>query len=256
MLTQHLRAWRSGAGRELSLQYEPGNRGDLASLAPLHYRAGPPATIDRVLRVVDTEHGVLAGVLVTSRPTLNGAWRTRAWGDAFATGDRSRDARAINERLRTISRVIVDPRFRGLGVGSRLVRAYLARPATPCTEAVTALGGVCPFFERAGMRRIVVPTPARHGRLLRALGVSDEADAAVLLMTPRAHRALETPLRRWARASASTRRLAEGDPAAIAAAAAGALLAPPAAYVHGTPTDAAPSLAASTDHPPDGWLTR
>ncbi|MEL6499132.1 MAG: hypothetical protein AAF937_03355 [Planctomycetota bacterium] len=234
MPTQHLRAWRDAGPPRVTIVYERGARADLDTLAPLHYRAGPPATIDRIVRAIDTEHDALAGVLVTSRPTLNGSWRKPAWGGAFATGDRSTDAQRINAQLRTISRVIVDPRFRGLGVGSGLVRHYLAEPATRCTEAITALGGVCPFFERAGMRPVAIPRQTRHTRLLRALGTDDPMRAAETLM--RQNKEFENALRRWARANASTRRLADGDASLIVTAAIGALLAPPMAYVHGDPS--------------------
>lgn len=235
MPTPNLRSWRSHGPAPISLSIEPGTRRDLEALAPLHYRAGPPATIDRVLRAVDTDHDTLAGVLVTSRPTLNGAWRRGAWSTAFSSGNRSRDAHTINAHLRTISRVIVDPRFRGLSVGSGLVRTYLAAPATVCTEAITALGDVCPFFERAGMRRLDIPAHPRTARLLRSIGTSDANQAARVLTARTLDAQLERALRIWARANASTRRIAEGDPRTIASAAAGALLAPPTAYAHGTP---------------------
>lgn len=232
-MTLHIQAWRRGFADEPMIECEPGSRADYDALSPLHYRAGPPATVDRIIKATDYEHGVLAGVLVTSRPTLNGAWRRIAWGDRFATGDRSRDAREINAHLRTISRVVVDPRFRGLGVGTGLVRCYLDTPATPCTEALTAMGDVCPFFERAGMKPISMPMQRRHATLMRALGETDAATAAIALLQADARATREQPLRRWASSNAATRRLAAGPIEAIAAAAAGALLAPPTAYAHG-----------------------
>ncbi|MEO1715706.1 MAG: GNAT family N-acetyltransferase [Planctomycetota bacterium] len=234
MPTTHLQAWRDRGRPRPAIVCDFGTRADFDALAPLHYRAGPPATIDRIVRAIDTEHDALAGVLVTSRPTLNGSWRGRAWNDAFASGSRSADARRINAQLRTISRVIVDPRFRGLGVGSGLVRHYLAAPATRCTEAITALGDVCPFFERAGMRPVTIPCQPRNTRLLRALGTDDPMRAAETLV--RQNEEFEDALRRWARTNASTRRLADGDVSLIATAAVGAMLAPPMAYVHGDPS--------------------
>ncbi|MEM8756503.1 MAG: hypothetical protein AAGF47_01810 [Planctomycetota bacterium] len=225
---------------------EPGSRDDYRAFAGLHYRARPPATITRVLRATEPGSGEPIGVLVASRPTLNGAWRRDAWPGRFdfcrnergalEPGSKRRLAERLNAELRTISRVIVDPRFRGRGVAVALVRRYLDSPETPCTEAVAAMGAFSPFFERAGMRRLTAPgaRPARDRRLLRiaaraGIGHADELAAALLRGVPPT---LEPRLRSWARASTSTRRLADGPIGPIAAAAAGSLLAPQIAYAH------------------------
>lgn len=211
-----------------SIEIRQGSAAEYRALAPLHYRAGPPATIDRVLVATDTGSGITAGVLVTSRPTLNAWWRHAAWPGRFTGLTKFHAARRINEELRTISRVIVDPRWRGLGVAVELVRAYLADPATPLTEAIAAMGVASPFFERAGMRRIDAPGPSRTARLRRLLGPAADSPAAAA----RALSRLPDPgLRVWARAGASTRRI--GDRAALERAALGALIAPPVPYAAG-----------------------
>ncbi|MBL0928149.1 MAG: hypothetical protein IBJ11_10945 [Phycisphaerales bacterium] len=149
----------------------PGTIADFDRLARWHYRAARPATFDArgIRRAVDTASGQTVGVLVPSLPTLNGAWRTAAWGEGFAPGDKRRLARRLNAEVRCISRVVVDPRARGLGVATALVRAYLAAPLTPRTEAVAAMGRVSGFFARAGMRELRGARPARDLRLLAAL---------------------------------------------------------------------------------------
>jgi GNAT superfamily N-acetyltransferase len=78
----------------------------------------------------------------------------------------------LNAEVRCISRVVVDPRWRGLGLAVRLVKAALAEPTTPITEALAAMGRVNPFFERAGMTAYPRPTHAHDARLLAALARS------------------------------------------------------------------------------------
>lgn len=146
-----------------------GKHSDYASLARFHYIAGPPATCVKVLTAFDARRGDTAGVLMVSVPTLNARWRHTMWGERFSSGNKKRDAAAVNESLRTISRVVVDPRYRGLGLATRLVRAYLAEPLTPATEAVAAMGWVCPFFECAGMRAVNLQPAARNLKLARTL---------------------------------------------------------------------------------------
>ena len=145
---------------------EPGDRADYRALAPLHYLPGPPATISGILRAVDPATGELIGVLVASMPTLNSSWRRLAWGARYQSRDKPADARRLNDELRCISRVIVDPSWRGLAVARRLVRAYLDAPQTPSTEAIAAMGRAAPFFERAGMTAYPVPRTHRDQRLL------------------------------------------------------------------------------------------
>ncbi len=197
-------------GVQDAVRIEAGVAADYHALAHLHYRAGSPAQIERVLRAVDVPTGMVVGVLVAGRGTLNAPWRRGAFGPEFDAGNKRRAARAANGSLRVISRVIVDPRFRGLGIARRLVAAYLARPLTRYTEAVAAMGRVCPFFERAGMRRVGVPAARRDRALaavLRGLGLRApgllEPGAAARAM--RAHPRLRRAVRRWANDSRSTR---------------------------------------------------
>ena len=208
-----------------------GTLDDYARLARLHYRAAAPATVVRVMIATDETTGELAGVLLTSRPTLNGSWRQHAWPGRFDASDKSARARRINAELRTISRVIIDPRYRGTGIARRMVEAYLASPDTPCTEAVAAMGPVCPFFERAGMTAHPIADPVRNDRLRRRLDAMG-LNADDLLRPIRDESELADVLRTWARQSAATRRIAGGAIREIARAAACTLIAPPTAYAH------------------------
>ena len=210
---------------------EPGTIADFDALAHHHYRAGRPATWSAILRATDRT-GALAGVLVASHPTLNAAWRERAWPGRYTPGpspqSKRRCARRLNRELRCISRVVVEPRWRGLGVASELVRAYLDQRTAPATEAVAAMGAVSPFFEAAGMTPYRIGPTEADRRLLDAL---DEAGvpAWALIDKARALRVLRTgwvagELERWRRdsgASASRLRTTE-DVIARAAARLGA----------------------------------
>ena len=109
------------------VRIEDGTWDDYASLAHHQYRAGRPATRERVLcahRRLPNGSTRIAGALVVSRPTLNGAHRQLAWpgryhGAAGRDEQRAQAAR-INRELRCISRVVVEPASRGLGIAKRL----------------------------------------------------------------------------------------------------------------------------------------
>ncbi|HED54593.1 MAG TPA: hypothetical protein ENJ00_10400 [Phycisphaerales bacterium] len=169
--------------------------------------------------------------MIISHPTLNGAWRPIAWPGRFCTGSMRSRAERLNAELRTISRVIIDPRFRGLGIASAMVRSYLREPITPCTEAIAVMGELCPFFERAGMKKIELPPPRRDQRLLEVM--RDQGLTPMDLITsPGRSRAIDSSIRVWARGSASTRKLADGALPPLARMAGAALIAPPSVYAH------------------------
>lgn len=197
-----------------------GSYADYVALSRHHYAAGSPATCVRVLRASDA--GRVVGVLVVSMPTLNGGWRARAWPREAAGLSRSESAAWVNANLRTISRVIVEPRWRGCGVARRLVRAYLDDPLTARTEAVAAMAHLCPFFEAAGMRRVTRGRPRADAALARALRRAG-IKAWELLDLSRGRRAwrerreLREALRRWAGQGRGTRGLLTGPPEILGA---------------------------------------
>ncbi len=157
--------------------------------------------------------GDLAGVLVVANPTLNGAWRREAWPRLMAGADKREAARVLNARVRTIARVVVEPRYRGLGVAKALVRAYLRDPCTDHTEALAAMGAVCPFFAGAGMREVPMPARPRErmlARQVRRAGVRAwellEEDACARILARSSE--LRKAMLRFARQSRATRGLA------------------------------------------------
>jgi hypothetical protein len=205
---------------------------DLATLSAHHYRDTPPVAVERILSAIDTQTGEVVGVLAISRPPLNDSWRNRAWPHLFPAGLSCRQrAQRVNTHVRIISRVIIIPSRRSLSIARDLVSAYLADPLTPCTEALAAMGDLVPFFQRAGMRAIPLPTSRRDDALQRALARSGftPLDLAGLdqLSTPLPS-SLYAALLTWARAHRSTRSLT--DSISIGLKAATSLLSPRSAY--------------------------
>lgn len=235
-----------GRARGPRVRLERGTLADYAGLARFHYRAARPASVCRVLRAVVAGSGGasrVAGVLVVSHPTLNGAWREMAWPARYVVGvaDRVACARRLNREVRRISRVIVDPRDRGRGIASRLVGAYLADPITPATEAVSAMGRLSPFARSAGMVEYAMPPRPADDRLadmLDAVGLAPwELLDAERVGAAREQRAglLEWELGVWARdvrASVPKAMRDEQSVFSLAPLAAARLCAPPVAYAH------------------------
>jgi GNAT superfamily N-acetyltransferase len=158
-------------------------------LARHHYRAGLPAVPVLTLRAVSENRVV--GAIVVAMPVLNGPWRRTAWPGWLDGLDKRGHAAAVNAQVRTIARLAVTPQFRGRGVGSELVRAYLTDPLTEKTEALAAMAALCPVFARAGMRQIPCSPSRAAARVARSLR--------------------ERNVPPWALADASVRRRLAGD---------------------------------------------
>jgi len=105
-----------------------------------------------------------------------------------------------NAHLRTISRVVIDPNWRGLGLSVRLVRETLPRAGVPYVEALAAMAQVHPFFERAGMTRYDAPPPRQSERLKEALataGLSRRDARSGPALRAAIERIEDASLRRW-----------------------------------------------------------
>lgn len=134
-----------------------GTRADYRALEQFHYVAGPPATWAGVWTI---EHEIRDGlglpgavpvaVGVLSYPCLNCHARERALN--LAGMGRRRRQRFVNENIRTISRLIVHPTYRGLGLASILIQCILENCPTRYVEALAAMARGHPMFAKAGMR--------------------------------------------------------------------------------------------------------
>lgn len=209
------------------LRLRLGTMADYAALSEHHYRAQRPATATRVLVLEDPRPSIAerfaspggdetvlraagnhssrqrklpGAVLVESLPSLSCRMRDWALRERYGSHLAARSRAALlNAEVRCISRVVVAPAWRGLGLAVRLVRAALAEPTTPVTEALAAMGKVNPFFERAGMTAYPRPTHAHDARFIAALGRVGLAPRDLALLDAAWSRidALDRPTRGW-----------------------------------------------------------
>jgi GNAT superfamily N-acetyltransferase len=226
------------------IRIERGERADWLVLAPLHYRSHNAGAVTDIFRLVYGEpsrkgapvalppparQGVavaspvyspwaecgtrerLVGVIVYSRSPLSLAARDRATAGRYRLARCGRVATAslINQELRIISRVVVAPNWRGLGLASRLVAETLPRVGTPYVEALAAMGEMHPLFVRAGMTAYP-QGPSKEGErlaaALEAAGLAradrrsaDRLAAALDALGPAVRALAEREIARWAR---------------------------------------------------------
>ena len=68
----------------------------------------------------------------------------------------------LNEKLSIISRVVVHPKYRTIGLGVKLVRETLAKAGTPYVEMPAVMAKYNPFAEKAGMQKIAEQPPPKE----------------------------------------------------------------------------------------------
>ncbi len=216
---------------EASLELCRGGWKDYHALEAHHYKAQRPATATRILALrhhqpevvqrfkrcaagsdASAHHGEpkTVAVLVESLPSLSCRMRDVALGQRYGSMvDVWQRAQVLNEEVRCISRVVVHPQWRGLGLAVRLVREALQSATTIYTEALAAMGRVNPFFTRAGMTAYPRPTHPHDARLLAALAHVGFQPTDLALLSVVQNRLMNMPekvrdwllveLRRWYR---------------------------------------------------------
>jgi GNAT superfamily N-acetyltransferase len=168
-----------GAGLEIVRA----GRKEYEQLSPFHYRdcsLGPYAAVYALkeMHPAAIRTGTIAGVIVYTTPAPNLEMRRVALGEVFSGFSDRRIALAmVNNNIRCISRVIIEPRYRGIGLASMLVRKTLKRLDMPIVEAMAVMGRVNPFFERAGMKAYFGRRSVGSARLIEAfsaVGIEDD----------------------------------------------------------------------------------
>ena len=159
------------------VQIVPGCLDDYKELAHYHYRdnrLGPYAAIFAIkpARALRSSIGTKTiGAIVYTMPSPGLELRNIATDNLFAGFDRTTQLALINKNVRCIGRVIIEPRFRSLGLASRLVRETMPKMNTPIIEAMAVMGLANPFFERAAMTAYTAKMPARCVQLAEAFSM-------------------------------------------------------------------------------------
>jgi hypothetical protein len=158
------------------LQIVPGGVDDYKRLASYHYRDSHPGPAVATFALKPKRASVVqlpqtVGVIVYAMPTTGTELRNIATGNMFiGLGEKTRLA-LINKTIRRIARVIIEPRFRGLGLAARLVRETMPKLNVPIIEALAVMGAINPFLEKAGMTAYTAPETARCARLIEAFSI-------------------------------------------------------------------------------------
>ena len=122
---------------------------DYKQLSQFHYRTNTcpaPRKIFTLKRKNET-----IGTIVYSHPPPTCFGRSKTWKGTI---------QQLQQQISTITRVVIHPKYRSIGLGAKLVHDTLTLAGTPHVETVAVMAKINPFFEHAGMKRITESKPS------------------------------------------------------------------------------------------------
>ncbi|MCW3998790.1 MAG: GNAT family N-acetyltransferase [Candidatus Bathyarchaeota archaeon] len=173
-------------GKEVTVRYYPkakakqcsltkqmtitqGTAAEYNALCEFHYRAHRTPPTRKIFTL--KRRGELCGVIVYCYPPPMCFGRSKVWKGSMEE---------LQREISVISRVVVHPKYRSIGLGEKLVRDTLPFAGTPCVEAVAVMAKYNPFFEKAGMQKIAESRPSKA--VTQALAKLEDLGFDVMLM--------------------------------------------------------------------------
>jgi ABC-type ATPase with predicted acetyltransferase domain len=127
-----------------------GKAADYKALCEFHYRTHRTPPTRKIFKLKRKEE--LCGVIVYCYPSPMCFGRKQVWKG---------NIEQLQKEISVISRVIIHPKYRSIGLGEKLVRDTLLLAGTPYIEAVAVMAKYNPFFEKAGMHKVAESKPSK-----------------------------------------------------------------------------------------------
>ncbi|MEM3697358.1 MAG: GNAT family N-acetyltransferase [Candidatus Bathyarchaeia archaeon] len=134
------------------MRIEEGTTEDWRKLAYFHYRSHKIAGPRKIFCLKRGEE--LCGVIVYAHPPPT------CFGRRLVLPKMT--MKELNEKLSIISRVVVHPKYRTIGLGTKLVKETLPLVGTPYVEMPAVMAKYNPFAEKAGMQKIIEQPPPKE----------------------------------------------------------------------------------------------
>jgi len=144
--------WRKfGCSLLKEMRVEEGSIQDYHKLSGFHYRDS--RRVAAVYKVFVLKRGdELCGVILYKYPGIACQGRKEAFGRVLTIQE-------LNRHLTTIARVVVHPKYRTIGLGTKLVKETLPLVDKPYVEMIAVMAKYNPFAEKAGMKKILESKP-------------------------------------------------------------------------------------------------
>jgi len=133
------------------IKVEFGIKEDYEKLKKFHYRQASLGALKKVYKC--TYKDEVIGVIVICYPHLALKGRNVALNNELSKMTKENCER-LNKEFDSIARVIIHPKYRGIGLAQFMLKEYFKLTDAVYTETLAVMANYTPFFERAGMKRI------------------------------------------------------------------------------------------------------
>lgn len=157
------------------LEIVPSSLADYKIIAHYHYVKDAPGPTEQVYKI----RGIPStgktfpdpmGIILYSMPITNLHSRNTATKGYFRKmPSEIGRLREVNKKIRYISRIIIDPRFQKMGLGTWLLKDTLERQHVPIVETLTPVDFTNKMFQKAGFKFYLAPSPEWYKRFTNAL---------------------------------------------------------------------------------------
>jgi len=146
---------------------EKGERKDYDKLKRFHYRQ---SGVGAVRDICTMKHeGNIIGVMILTYPHLALKGRNVHTNKKFAKMT-TETCKMINEQFSCISRIVIHPKYRGLGLSYHMIKFYLDNFAdTKYVETLAVMSKYSPFFKKAGMTLVEVEADKRRAKKVQQI---------------------------------------------------------------------------------------
>lgn len=132
---------------------EPGDKMDWDMLSKWHYKSHKTGARTHIFRMVNKKTQELVGTIVYGMPPLALAGRN-AYTPIYGGKSSREKCQKLNREVRIISRVVVTPKYRSLGLSAKLIKDSLPQTDMRFCELLSVMGNYNKFCEKAGMTKV------------------------------------------------------------------------------------------------------
>jgi len=150
------------------IKVEIGAKEDYEKLKKFHYRQASLGALKAIYRC--TYQNDLVGVIVITYPHLALKGRNIYMNNKYAKMSKE-NCSALNNECECIARVIVHPKYRGMGLSQFMLKEYFKLTNIVYTETLAVMANYNPFFEKAGMTRVNVEEDVKRQTMIDQLDV-------------------------------------------------------------------------------------
>ena len=132
---------------------EPGDKTDWDILSKWHYKSHKTGARTHIFRMVNKRTQELVGTIVYGMPPLALAGRN-AYTPIYGGKSTREKCQKLNREVRIISRVVITPKYRSLGLSAKLIKDSLPQTNMRFCELLSVMGNYNKFCEKAGMTKV------------------------------------------------------------------------------------------------------